>query len=792
MSFDTGMGSASVSAIGFPGGVPSFPDTDTLESSSFKVVVGSWRRINPATSNSSDFTVDVAAYAPKTPFVNRVQLVDVDIPNTQQLIEGAWSRMYFQQGVPTSPTCRSLDVTFNGDATVSVVLPLLIDAVTMTQPSLRDPAKTRVFLTHCAPWPITAVADVWRHLPGGQGLRIMGLSAFPAGFLLKQDGTACVDAGTMAFDVLSYDFAAAVAAEPTALLCLCAAPIPGPSYLAAMLTKVLTVALALGGGNGGAASDDGDGFGAGSSCVLPAPATAHAQMQFQYSTADDRFALYTRFPRGVDTASMGGQLAEYMGFGSRYALHVPAYGARSPVLSAPNTRFHPKDGYGKLSSDSPRQEIEIAKNLQRSLNAYNWESFTFGVRFPGTGPPSVIHVPVPAGRMTLRQLAEAITEALAALSTGVHAFTTCADDGSKSGICFEHAHAVFALDFSVDAAFDPAKIGYAGVPFPPARVHFPTRTAVHVPLPAADCLPPACDIVVLYNKDTQHISLHSAPFKEFAATISKPDVTHGNVFLVDSALGTGFRHGLRVGARMVVVTPDGTQRTAIVVDVPSSTAFSVLVLVLPVELAAALAAAPPPHSLAVTVVPQDRLPINLFLQCSREKNVFPQMLGFQPLTYEGACDLASPGTLDMRQDPYLLLCLSFQAEDASAQCGHVYYPFETNSQLIFGKIMRSTCTYKADYDRAFFYEFKGAGIHLGYIRVRILNSDGTLYESHGHPSSVCLRFDVKQSGVLLGGPGSVAQLPSAPYFQENGSSGQAHAQTGTPARAPLTLFHRAQ
>ena len=743
MSFDSGVGSASVSAIGFPGGVPSFPSTDTLETSSFKVVVGSWRRINPATSNSSDFTVDVAAYAPKTPFITRVQLVDVDVPNTQQLIEAAWSRVYFQQGVTTSLTCRSLDVTLNSDATASVVLPLPIDAITLTAASRRDSATTRVFMTHCAPWPIHAVADAWRHLPGGQGLRIMGLPAFPAGFLLTKDNVTCVDAGTMAFDVISFEFAAALDDRPCAntLLCLHAAPIPGPSYLAAMLTKIVPAAFAS---------------------FAPA-----LYMQFQYSTSEDRFSLYTRFPSGVESARMGGQLAEYMGFGSMYALEVCAHEVRSSVLAAPNTRFHPKDGYAKLHSDSPRAEIEIAKNLQRALNSYNWDAFSFGVRFPGGG---LVNVTVPGGRMTLRQLAETITEALAA--TNVHATSICSDDGSKSGIRFEHPDKVFALDFSVDLGFDPAKIGHTRVPFPPVRVHFPSRSAVHIPLPAVDCLPPACDVVVLYNKDTQHISLHSTPFKEFAAAVSQPDLTYCNVFSVDSAvLGTGFRHGLGIGARVVIVTPSGDQYTALVVDVTSLTAFDVLLLT-PGLPGMGL------NPLAVTIVPQDRLPINLYLQCSREKNVFPQMLGFQPLTYEGVCDLTSPGTLDMRQDPYLLLCLSFQAEDASAQCGHVYYPFESNSQLIFAKIMRSTCTYKADYDRAFFFDFKGAGIHLGYIRVRILNSDGTLYESHGHPSSVCLRFDVKQSGVSLGGPGAVAQIPTGPSLDQ------------ALPRAPLTLFHK--
>ena len=743
-------GSVSSGAIGFPGGVPIFPSTDALETSSFKVVVGSWRRINPATSTASDFTVDVAAYAPKTPFVTRVQLVDVDVPNTQQLIEAAWSRLYFQQGITPSLSCRSLEVTLNGADIISAVLPLAIDTVSVlaTTPTL---GITRVFVKHQAPWPMPAVAETWKCLPGGQGLRVFGLPSFPSGFLLTKENTRCAGAGTLAFDVVSFEFADAAEAanhgdDGPLLCCLCAAAIPGPSFLAAILSRILPEALKLSlpvaAGGGG---DD--------ACLSP----RFWQMQFQYSTTEDRFSLYTRFPRSVETACLSGQLTEYMGFGSVFALDIPFHEVRSRQMLAPGTRFHPKDAYAKLDSDSPRAEIEIAKNVQRAFNAYNWEAFRFGVRFPGS---AVVEVCVPGGRMTLRQLAETMTEVLHAFC--ITASLICSDDGGKSGIRFEHPEKVYALDFSIDAAFKPSRIGYSRVPFPASRTHYPNRAAVHVPLPSAECLPPVCDIKVLYNEDTQHVSLHSVPFTEFAAVMTR-SARHSNVFTIDTE--EALRHGLQPAARLVIAFSASTaQCTAVVVHANSLTSFDVLLLEAGSEL--------PDGPLSVTVVPQDRLSINLFLQAlnTREKPVFPPMIGFQPLTYEGLFDLLSPGTLDMRQDPYLLLCLSFQAEDASAQCGNVYYPFENNSQLIFGKILRSTCTYKADYDRAFFYEFKGTGIHLGYIRVRILNSDGTPYESHGHPASVCLRFDVKQSGVALGGPGAV-QPPDI-------------------ARAPLTLYHK--
>ena len=720
-------------AIGFPGGVPIFPSTDNLESTSIKVVVGSWRRLNPATSTSSDFTVDVSTYAPKTPFVTRVQLVDVDIPNTQQFIEAAWSRLYYQQGIPLALNCRSLDISVGGSAT-SIVLPLPIDAITRCAATETD-GVTRVFTRHRAPWPIATMSETWKQFSGTShhsnqyyGLRIFGLQSFESGFLLTRENTKASDAGTLAFDVVSYDFAEALRlSQPEASLYLCASAIPGPTFLAAILTKVIPAALRLA-----------PGF---------ADADFDLQFQFQYSTVEDRFSVYTRFPRYVEDLEIGGQLAEYMGFGTPIALEVNPHFAVKTV--AQKTRFHPKDAYACLSSESPRTECEIARNLQTALNTYTWPEFTFNLGFPGE---PAIEVHVPGGRMTLRQLAETVHGIVFPLCGVAVTFTTT-ESGDRSGLRFEHPTRVYAVDFSDTApcGFKPARIGYEKRLFAASRVHFPIRAAVHIPL-LVDCLPPVCDTYVSYNEETQHVLLQSVPFSSFTADIRSTAVP--NVFRVDTASTTSFKHGLQVAARLVVVdTLSHTQYPGIVVSVLGLTEFEVLFWWDGL------------HGFvdgrAVTVVPQDRLPLDLYLQplSTREKAIAPQMIGFQPLTYEAWADLLSPGTLDLRQDPYILLCLSFQAEDASAQCGNVYFPFENTSQLIFAKILKSSCLYKADYDRGFFHEFRGAGIHLGYIRVRVLNSDGTLYESHGHPASVCLKFDIKQSVMTLGGPGSVLQMP---------------------------------
>lgn len=106
----------------------------------------------------------------------------------------------------------------------------------------------------------------------------------------------------------------------------------------------------------------------------------------------------------------------------------------------------------------------------------------------------------------------------------------------------------------------------------------------------------------------------------------------------------------------------------------------------------------------------------------------------------------------------MLLCLSFTATDMAAMTGDVYYPLEVPSggtQLVFAQVLRSN----ADYDRVFTHSFPGAGIHLGYIRVRLLNAHGTPYITHGHPVTVCLRMDVVGDGISMGGPAHMTLLP---------------------------------
>jgi hypothetical protein len=142
----------------------------------------------------------------------------------------------------------------------------------------------------------------------------------------------------------------------------------------------------------------------------------------------------------------------------------------------------------------------------------------------------------------------------------------------------------------------------------------------------------------------------------------------------------------------------------------------------------------------------------------------PEIMGFDALTYE-SCDtlLASPGTLEKWQDSYILLCLAFSAGNAPPVTGDVYYPFPKQNTIVFAKVLRGSVFLRADFDRMFDHTFAGTGQHLGYIRVVILNPNGTPYQTHGHSCSITLKFDARVSHVGFGGGHNVAlgDVPSS-------------------------------
>jgi hypothetical protein len=745
--------SINVSGLG-----PAFPSNSLLDKYNFKVVVGSWRRLNYAKTDTNDYEVNVSTYAPRQPQITRAQLVDVDIPNTQLLIEDAWSRIYFGMGARTSPECRSLTLAYGGGAcagpqTGTVVLPLSLDAITSI--SVVQPGLVRVYVKHKAPAPIVPLAAAWEAL--NKPLIIAGLPGGPFSLAATQ----VRDDSALSFFVLSDELAAAVAAlpNPAPALFLTAVPLPGPTALARVVSRAMGIAL------GG----------------------SPWQFFLGYSPVTDTFELQVRAP-APGRLGLEGPLAEYMGFGSSYVWDS----AKPLTHPKPGQRFQAGPCYAALETGNPLDAQALANRVQDAFDAFIWQPFEFGIGFPGFGPLPAVQVP--GGCMTLASLAACITQQLAtfatANSTPIVVCTLTYPDATYPGLLFATptSMALFSLDWTVDADFQPRRVGFDRQVYPPLDAHASTRPAQHIPQLPAVCGPsccsevlyslPPCQIRATYRADTTQLVLQSIPLPCFDAKLSASTVPQPNVFVMTTE--DQWRHGLAVGASIVFSFVDsGTYRQvdALVIEVPTLTTATIALV------SSAPAILTQVNSILGSVVsccPAEACAFTLYLQrnnldassCTTEtsrslatvcaqgytpltvhgRTVDPEVFGFDALTYESCWDLlVSPGSLRTCQDSYILVCLAFSAGDSIPSTGEVYYPLHDNSStVVFAKVLRSNFL-RSDFERVFDYHFNGTGIHLGYIRVRILNPNGTLYQTHGHSISITLRFESYTTTVEFGG-----------------------------------------
>ena len=745
------------------GQVPSFPSYETLERGTFKVVVMSTTRVNRAVTTSSDFSVDVAAYAPRNSPVTRVQLVDVDIPPTQRLIEPPWSRLYFCQGVPLCADGRSVDaeVITNCETgavatTATLVLPLLIDAVTVCECLPGGQAAVRLAFQHRAPYPIRAVAEVWQTLfhrtACGTCLQLVGVPGLTTPVSLTPDRVH--DDTPFSIVVQSLELFSAVQAAQAGghpvTPWLYAPLLPGPSALAWAVSVLASEALAP---------------------VVRVTAT--------YSAHTDRFAMGFRCPAvggcgmpafskrsacpgcdppacdGEVTVVLAGVLMQYMGFNTPAVFQVPDGGAVN--VDASSCRYQSPHAYAAVPVGSPVDGRQLARWTEGAMNVYAALSGvppaaprTFTVTTPVVGVAPAVAT-LPTGCMTLAEIAAGIV----GLPVGVAVAVACAP--AVPGLVFTCAGpttgaAPFGLDFLADDSWDPSLIGYERRVYGPACRHVPAVPATHCPMStclstAVPCTPPVANTSVFYRGDTGQLVFESSPFPAFAAVVVAVDAD-ACTYLLDTA---PYLHGLQPGAAVSVAIagPPVAQQATVVTTVPSATSLIVVV--------SAPGGGPPlfAPTTAVTVIPQDAPALTLFMQTrGRVDAVNADTFGFEPRTYEGSCcaALTSPGCCVVCQDPFINIALAFSGPDAEPLTGDVYYPPSTHAsaRTIFAKIPRAG-SLRADFDRVYDHTFRGSGTTLGYVRVRLTNPNGTLYQTHGQPASVTLRFDCRESYVGLGG-----------------------------------------
>jgi hypothetical protein len=758
---------------------PSFPSNDLLDKNAFKVVVASWKRINYGHTDTNDFEVHVGMYAPRQPMITRVQLVDVDIPNTQLLIEAAWCRMYYNMGARPSPECRSMSVLYTGpyntQVTATMFLPLPLDAITYYE--IVQSGVVKLYTQHRAPVPIVQLASVATALD--QPLSIVGLPDGP--FAL--DGRAVKDDSAMSFLVYSPELAtalAALAALPTPpALYLCAAPLPGgPATLARVVSTSLATLL--------------------NTCTptsTQCAPVAHWQFSVSYSPVTDTFELHVRPPQPGRIA-VEGSISEYMGFGSPLVWDTGAPLQNQHI----GVRFQQGPSFAEVRTGDPRRPSDLAEWVQDGFNAFLWQPFSFRIGFP-TFPTLILPVvQIPGGSMDLNGLAQSVSEQLAAWSTANSTPLVICSTQSEPfpGLVFfsdpEAAPVIFTLDWLADPSFDPTRIGFDAQLYPAQDVHTPTRPAKHIPALPSLCGPtccapvqyalPPCSVRATYRSDTQQLALQTQPLPCYAVAVTDAsDPAYSNLFLVTAAAGSGgWRHGLALGDGLVLSFTNAgtyTQVQTVVVEIISPVQVKVA-LVYYSDLAAITAIVGlDPEDYPVSACPSNCCPLTLFMQrrnadtnasttdtCLRTElceqgytnsqihgqTVDPEVFGFDAFTYPSCgCLLVSPGSLKICQESYVLVCLAFTAGDAIPCTGDVYYPFhnDSNSPIVFAKVLRSTFL-RADFDRVFDHKFAGTGIHLGYIRVRILNPNGTLYQTHGKSLTITLKFDCFTTLISFG------------------------------------------
>jgi hypothetical protein len=319
---------------------------------------------------------------------------------------------------------------------VAVVLPLALDKVRAFR--VLSPTTVRLFMTNTAPSPMRDIVEAWNALERCRvgALRLVAVPGYPNGFALTRDMVA--DASPTSFDVQSPELVAALqalgpdAGGNTARLgpYLYATPIPGPTYLATILSRAVTSALMR-----ASASAYADGLLQGSWNVA-----------FSYCALTDRFSVSVTVPdvcqgmprwdpgcggpaagasinanmcgvappvhplAQVNTlgATFGGYLSQYMGFGQQ--LTVDVLFTESLIYHASSPRL--QSTYARVRTGTPPTPAALATWLQDAFNTYCWPAFAFDIILPfdagGTGGETRYTISFAGGNTTLAGLADAL------------------------------------------------------------------------------------------------------------------------------------------------------------------------------------------------------------------------------------------------------------------------------------------------------------------------------------------------------------------------------------------------
>jgi hypothetical protein len=699
--------------VSVSGATPAFPPTDGLSKGTFTICVTSGSAIQGSTPSNYTVNVTTATGAPRTTPVTKVTLVDVDIPATQALIEPEWDRIYTSQGVVPGATTRDLAVEEDGDASTRcglLCLPMPFDAVTSF--TCRPGTFTVVVCTQTrAPYPIREMARAWDGIQEGSdfggpyvGLRLLGVPGRGGEPYLITASTKVEDDSPLSFTITDPVLYGQIAPySGTGGGYLTAGRIPGPSYLAIIVTRVLGTTLPFSG-----------------------------SLDATYFKTRGVFQLSARAPCPV---TLTGGCLRLMGFGPQVVLDgrgTCAFG-------------HPPDPacltWASLPRDSPVTTVGFTASIQTALDLGTTAGGSFVLTSTNT-PTTPTTITLTPGWGTLGDVVEALNTNPIMVAAGVLARVV------DTGVVFE---AVTGAAFNIDFTTSPntaTRFGYLAGPTGFTDLATPTACAGSLPYynPLAngdvDAIVGPGRVVVRLDPDTDTLRWSCEPFPPFEVQVS--DVDAGARTLTLQCVPE-YLHGLTLGASVLVGGAEALR--GVVVLVPSLTS-----LVLVMETASGTL---PVVGSTVTALPFDRPPLDVYLLGPQvlDRCMLPDVVGCgNGDTLETTRGVCSLGTLRIHQDPFVLIALGFEGTEAEPLTGSVYYPSQA-CPIVFAKVPRTNC-FQSNFQRLYEYTFEGTGRTLGFIKVRVLNPNGTLYQTHGHPVAITLCFVTRENGVGFG-PGTV-------------------------------------
>lgn len=509
-----------------------------------QVLITSRDRLNPHSSTTSDFNVDLSRITPEGGALLQAKLGDIDLPPAVDTVRSGAARLYADDGITIDAARRTVVATPAGGATTSVSLPLANNPVTAaTTSGVAAGYDIRLTLQEDLGDPIQAMVGAW--LAAGLDVRLAAPYGIDEIVLTAADDVAPVSGQPKQVDLKAPGIALQWALAGTTSMAIDPTPtdpwetrpfavlhFQKPASTAQFLDLV---EAALGGAS-----------------------TPLSPVSLSYREADD--CVIFRHG-GAASIVLSGTAAHHFS-------PVPADGG-AITLTDTNTYFgtaytwqhemKPASralSYLTAEAGSFATGAALAAAAQRALSPY-WgtddtadQALVLTVRASGGGPD--VDLTLAAGPYTLAGFAAAVQAALAAEATTAPLSITVTADVTSHTLAFA-ATATGAAPWSLvfDAAnntVDPERLGYRATTYSGATSYAPDVAATHTPT-LADGIP-SFEARVTYDTASNRLRIDADPLPMIATAAGA--VASGNPNYMWASFTLPRNHGYRDWDRLVI------------------------------------------------------------------------------------------------------------------------------------------------------------------------------------------------------------------------------------------------